>query len=138
MNTKTLKKKIDYEKIKELAEYFCTGEEIADILEIEVDTLKADKQFRDTYKKTFSSSVFQLRKTQFTLASEGNTTMLSLLGKLYLGQRDNAEVSSKALDYDLTKLPDFFLERIIKGEDPVKVINEYENASSSNTGRSSK
>lgn len=138
MTSKTQKKKIDYVKIKELAACFCTEEEIADILEIDSDTLKSDRQFRDTYRKTFSSSVFELRKIQFTLASEGNTAMLSWLGKLYLGQRDKVDVSSKALDYDLTKLPDFFLERIINGEDPVKVINEYENVSSSNTGRSSK
>jgi hypothetical protein len=136
MNSKTPKKKINYERIKELAGWFCSEEEIADILEIEIDTLKSDGKIQKNYRKSFSTTVSELRKIQLELARKGNPAMLALLGKQYLGQRDKVDVSNKALDYDLSKLPDFFLERIVNGEDPVKVINEYENVSSSKTGRS--
>jgi hypothetical protein len=117
---------IDYIKVKELAKIFCTEDEIADYLGIDAKLLRADEKFNKVYNKSITETKNELRKLQLKFAKEGNIPMITLLGKLYLGQRDKGDDSFKITDYDLTRLPDYFLNRIIAGENPLRVINEYE------------
>ena len=126
------KKRISYVNVKKLAELFCTAEEIADILEIEPEQLKADEKFQSLYRITLAHAKSKLRKLQIDQCSKGNVTMLTLLGKLYLGQKEKSDDNFKISEYDLTKLPDYFLNRIIAGENPLRVINEYELANDNN------
>jgi len=115
-----------------LARIFCTKEEIADIMDVTVEALDADDKFLKIYRKSIAGGKAKIREKELVLVEEKNPTIISLLAKFYLGQREKSDASDKELDYDVTKLPDFYLHRIVKGEDAVKVINEFENAASGN------
>lgn len=128
MTKKIIKEKFDYEMAAALAGIFCTKEEIADILEIDPEVLGTDDQFLKIYRKSIAEAKTRIRKKELELIDEDNTTIITLFGKVYLGQNEKSETKDKELEYDLKKLPDFYLNRIIKGEDFVKVINEYESA----------
>lgn len=90
----------DWKKIYNLCSIFCTGEEIASIMDVSYDTL--EKRIRETYKISFtdfykkhsSNGKASIRRQQYIQAvEEGNTALLIWLGKNYLGQRDNVELS---------------------------------------------
>ncbi len=127
--SKVIKKKFDYDLAAALARIFCTKEEIADIMEIAPEVLEADDKFLKIYRKSIAEGKSKIRGKQFVMVEEKNPTIVSLLGKIYLGQRDSPD---RELDYDIKKLPDFYLNRIVNGEDAVKVINEFENAGAGN------
>lgn len=103
----------DWQKIKGLCQILCTGEEIADILEVSYDTLQRRVtethgiSFADFYKKMSANGKASLRRKQYKKAVEdGNTTMLIWLGKQYLGQKDQQEISSNnpiILKYNIDK-----------------------------------
>lgn len=85
---------IDYDKLKELCNIQCTGEECAAVLGVDYDTinraLKRDghKNFADYLEKNSLGGKASLRRRQFKAAEEGNATMLVWLGKNWLGQKD--------------------------------------------------
>lgn len=81
---------IDLEKVKTLAEMFCTQEEIAAVLNMSVDTLLRSKEFCEEYKKGILKAKSTLRSVQFAQA-QNNVTMAIWLGKQYLAQRDIVE-----------------------------------------------
>lgn len=89
---------VSYDMIKKLASIFCTGEEIADILEISYDTLerriksKYKCSFADYIKKYNNTGKASLRRMQFKSAEAGNATLQVWLGKQYLGQTDKQEI----------------------------------------------
>lgn len=87
------KKIIDYDMVEKLASIQCTQEEIATFLNISVRTLQRDEEFCRIYKKGIENGKMSLRRMQYKLA-EKNTAMAIFLGKQYLGQRDNIEVSN--------------------------------------------
>lgn len=98
------KKELDYELIEELSNIQCTQDEIASCLGVNVKTLRADEKFLDLYKKGQETGKKSLRRYQFDCAKKGNSAMLIWLGKQYLGQRDNLDVSTtKMEDDDMTK-----------------------------------
>jgi len=87
--------KIDWETVEKLCMLACTGEEIADFLDISYDTLdralKREKKcdFADYYKKHSAKGNISLRRTQFELAvTNKNVTMCIWLGKQRLGQKE--------------------------------------------------
>lgn len=84
---------IDYGAVEKLANIQCTQEEIASFLGISVRTLQRDEEFMRLFKKGQENGKMSLRRIQFRLA-EKNTSMAIFLGKQYLGQRDNVEVSN--------------------------------------------
>lgn len=97
------KKEIDFDMVDNLLGIMCTGEEVADILDVDYDTLNAriKEQFKvsfsDYIRKKQSKGKASLRRRQYlTAVEEGNPTMLIWLGKQYLGQKDKPE--SVALD----------------------------------------
>jgi hypothetical protein len=85
------KKVIDYETVEKLARIHCTQVEIANHLELSVDTLQRDKKFCGIYKKGVDEGRMSLRRMQFAAANKGNVTMQIWLGKQLLSQRDKTE-----------------------------------------------
>lgn len=120
------KKVINYAEVEKYASVFCTEEEIAALFEQDIEKLKLKKEFRRVYDKAFANAKLALREFQFEAARKGNFTILTLLGKCYLGQKESVGENTRLPDYDLTQLPEFFLDRIINGENSLKVISEYE------------
>jgi hypothetical protein len=132
---KPAKKLIDYDKVSELAGIFCTVEEIADILGTETKKLSADAKFNEVCRKAAAEGKSKLRKMQFENAKD-NATLLNWLGRQFLGQKERSESSGRNQNYDLSKLPDFYLNRIINGEDPLTVISEFEHVSAAISNKS--
>lgn len=87
------KKEIDYATVEKLANIQCTQEEIASFLGISVRTLQRDEQFMELFNKGRESGKMSLRRIQWKHA-EKSASMAMFLGKQYLGQRDNVEVSN--------------------------------------------
>lgn len=80
------RKKIDPVQVEQLATIQCTYDEIARVVGCSTDTLK--RRFADRIEKGRETGRMSLRRTQFTKALGGNTTMLIWLGKQHLGQSD--------------------------------------------------
>jgi hypothetical protein len=80
----------------------CTLSEIADVLRVSEDTVERwcertyERGFAECFKKFSAGGKTSLRRQQFELAREGNTTMLIRLGKQYLGQTDRPSVLRSA------------------------------------------
>lgn len=91
--------KIDFKKVQLLAGMFCTGEEIAAVLDIDYDTLNTRVKeeygvsFSDYIKKYNENGKASLRRMQYKAASEGNATLLVWLGKQFLGQTDKQDLN---------------------------------------------
>lgn len=85
---------IDYELVRKLANIQCTQKEIASILGCSDRTLQNDEEFMRVFKEGIESGRASLRRYQFKLA-EKNASMAIFLGKQYLGQRDNIEVTNE-------------------------------------------
>lgn len=89
---------IDKTVFEKLCGIQCTEEEIADAFDTSVDTVA--RWCKRTYGKSFAEVFAQkrgkgrisLRRSQWKLA-EKSATMAIFLGKQYLGQRDNVDVT---------------------------------------------
>lgn len=92
------KKEIDQKQFENLCGLQCTLEEICGWFDVCSDTLET--WCKRTYKKSFSEVFAQkrgagkisLRRSQWRLA-EKNATMAIFLGKQFLGQRDNMDIT---------------------------------------------
>lgn len=92
------RKEIDQKQFENLCALQCTEDEICNWFDICTETLNA--WCKRTYKKRFSEVFDQkrgngkisLRRSQWKLA-EKSATMAIWLGKQYLGQRDNVDVT---------------------------------------------
>ena len=88
---------IDWEQVDKMCAIQCTGEEIANVLSVDYDTLASackreqSCSFSDYIKQKKSSGRMSLRRKQYTTAMDGNATMLVWLGKNWLGQTDKLE-----------------------------------------------
>jgi hypothetical protein len=97
------RKVLDYDTLDRLCAIQCTGEEIAAVLDMDYDTLnkallrEQGIGFSDYFQKKSGPGKASLRRRQFELAANGNTTMLVWLGKQYLGQTDKTDI---AIDED--------------------------------------
>jgi len=87
--------KIDYKKVKEMAQDQCTDSEIGRCIGYTVQGFikrkKDDQQLVDALEDGRAIGATSLRRFQWKLAQEGNATMLVWLGKNYLGQTDKLE-----------------------------------------------
>lgn len=92
------RKEIDQKQFENLCGLQCTLEEICGWFDVCSDTLET--WCKRTYKRSFSEVFAQkrgagkisLRRSQWRLA-EKNATMAIFLGKQFLGQRDNMDVT---------------------------------------------
>lgn len=84
------KKEVDMELVEKLANIQCTQEEIASVVGCSVDTLAAQPDFSEIYKRGRESGKSSLRRTQWRIA-QSNAAMAIWLGKQYLGQTDKVE-----------------------------------------------
>lgn len=104
--------KIDWDQVDTMCGMHCTGEEQAGILNVDYDTLnsacKREKGmgFSDYFKQKSSSGRMSLRRRQYSLAMDGNSTMLVWLGKNWLGQTDKSEVTQTTTEITGIKLID--------------------------------
>ena len=92
--------KIDWEQVDRMCAMHCTGEEQAAVLGVDYDTLNRackrnhNKSFAEYFKQKSATGKMSLRRRQFTTAMDGNTSMMIWLGKNWLGQKDQAEVTT--------------------------------------------
>lgn len=90
---------IDWPVAEKLCESQCTEKEIAAHFGVSVDTLQRAIQrelgcgFADYFAEKRQRGFVSLRVKQFSLAMNGDKTMLVWLGKQYLNQRDKMESS---------------------------------------------
>ena len=94
------KKELDYELIEKLAMIQCTQDEIASCLNVNVKTLRADNKFLDLYKNGQEKGKMSLRRYQFDCAKRGNASILIWLGKQYLGQKENIDITTQKMEDD--------------------------------------
>lgn len=93
------KKELDKELFQNLCSVWCTEEEIAHIMDCSVDTIKRwcldtyGVTFAECYKKFSDHGKSCLRRYQLNLAKT-NASMAIFLGKVVLGQRENAEIDT--------------------------------------------
>ncbi len=79
------KVKVDTKIIENMAAIHCTNKEIAEVLNISIDTLQ--RNFPDLLQKGRAGGKAKLRRLQWQKAEEGNPTMLIWLGKQLLEQK---------------------------------------------------
>ena len=113
------KKAIDYDMLDKLCAIMCTGEECAEMLGIDYDTLnnrlKEDVSvgFSDYFKRKSTKGKVSLRRSQFLAATEDNSVpMMIWLGKQHLGQTDKSLIDSTSSDGSMSPkgatLDDFY------------------------------
>ena len=90
-------KKIDWEAVDKLASIQCTAVEISEFLGIDDKTLaracrreKKEKIGNYIARKRLNGYA-ALRRKQYTVAMDGNPSMLIWLGKNWLGQKDKSD-----------------------------------------------
>lgn len=99
------KTQISMDNFKKLCGMQCTLDEIAGFFDCSPDTIENwckatfKARFSDIYKKFSQHGKVSLRRNQFKLA-EKNANMAIWLGKQYLGQRDNIDVSTQKMEDD--------------------------------------
>lgn len=91
------KAQIDKDQFEKLCSMFCSQIEIADFFNVTDDTIQNwckrtyKLGFSEVYKRKSSRGKMSIRRKQFEVAMDGNTTMLIWLGKQYLGQADKMD-----------------------------------------------
>lgn len=92
------RKEIDQKQFENLCALQCTEEEICNWFGVSADTLSRwckrtyGASFADVFKQKRGNGRISLRRSQWKLA-EKSATMAIWLGKQYLGQRDNVDVT---------------------------------------------
>lgn len=94
-------KVIDVELLKKLASIMCTGEEMAHILGVSVDTL--ERRYADVIKEAKSTGKMSLRRWQWEACKKGNPALLIWMGKQHLGQSDKQEVGMSVSQIKIDK-----------------------------------
>ena len=99
------KTQISIDNFKKLCGMQCTLDEIAGFFDCSPDTIENwckatfKARFSDIYKKFSQHGKVSLRRNQFKLA-EKNANMAIWLGKQYLGQKDNIDVTTSKMEDD--------------------------------------
>lgn len=81
--------KIDENQVKQLASIGCTHAEIGAVLGCSSKTIQ--RRFVHLIKEGQERLKASLRRKQYSVAMDGNATMLIWLGKQYLDQKDQTE-----------------------------------------------
>lgn len=108
------RKEIDKRLFENLCKHFCTEEEISNILECDVVTLRNwckreyGKDFSHVFEEKKAYGKLSLRHLQFELAKK-SPAMAIFLGKNYLDQRDERNVEVKG-NLGMTTLAELMME----------------------------
>lgn len=86
-------KEIDADEVFDMAKDGCTQDEIADYFGCSQSVIS--ERFRSDFELGKASSKTSLRRMQFDSARAGSVPMQMHLGKVYLGQTDRIDVTSK-------------------------------------------
>jgi hypothetical protein len=86
-------KDIDADQVRKLAKLGCTQGEIADFLGAARSVIS--ERFQSEFQLGSAESIISLRRAQWRSAMKGSDRMLIHLGKVYLGQTDRIDVTSK-------------------------------------------
>lgn len=88
---------IDYEVVRRLATIQCTDAEIAAMVEMTPEGFckrkQRDNELLQAIEKGREQGKMSIRRMQYRAAEKGNATMLIWLGKQFLGQRDQREIT---------------------------------------------
>lgn len=105
----------DWDSVKYMCIIHCTGEEIAGVLGMDYDTLnrnckeKYDISISEYIKQNQTNGKMSLRRAQWKAAENGNVTMQIWLGKQWLGQKEQSEVSiSRNDDETIREMEQYF------------------------------
>lgn len=89
----------DWNSVNYMCMIHCTGEEIAGVLQMDYDTLNRNCKEKhgipisEYIKRHSAGGKMSLRRAQWKSAENGNVTMQIWLGKQWLGQKEQSEVS---------------------------------------------
>lgn len=89
----------EWDSVKYMCMIHCTGEEIAGVMQMDYDTLNKNCKEKwgipisEYIKNNNSNGKMSLRRMQWKAAENGSTTMQIWLGKQWLGQRENIDMS---------------------------------------------
>lgn len=104
-----------WKSVDKMCEIHCTGEEIASVLDMDYDTLNRNCKeqkgmaISEYIKQHQNEGKMSLRRAQWKSAEGGNVTMQIWLGKQWLGQRDQQEVTiSERTDETIKKMDEYF------------------------------
>lgn len=97
------KLEIDERKVRTMASFGCTYEEIASVLGCSVKTLK--RRYKEAFNRGQDAMRASVRRMQVEKAEAGNVTMLIWLGKQYLGQTDRTDTTVREMTVEVNRLP---------------------------------
>lgn len=83
---------LDEKQIREMAQIQCTVAEIAAVMGCSIDTI--NDRYSHIVKEGREQGKMSLRRAQFKKALEGNPAMLIFLGKHYLNQKDQIQLTT--------------------------------------------
>ena len=105
----------DWASVDYMAMIHCTGEEIAGVLQMDYDTLNRNSKdqkgipISEYIKEHQNGGKMSLRRAQWKSAENGNVTMQIWLGKQWLGQKEQSEVSiSRNDDETIREMENYF------------------------------
>ena len=107
---------IDQKQFEQLCSIQCTKEEIAGFFNCSEDTIErwCKREYKESFAVVFAQKrgvgKISLRRSQFRMA-ETNPTMAIWLGKQYLGQREQQEISITSNDDSIREMEEYFNRR---------------------------
>lgn len=108
----------DWASVDYMAMIHCTGEEIAGVLQMDYDTLNRNSKdqkgipISEYIKEHQNGGKMSLRRAQWKSAESGNVTMQIWLGKQWLGQKEQSEVSiNKNDDETIREMENYFADK---------------------------
>jgi len=107
---------INRSEFEKLCSIQCTKEEIAGFFNCSEDTIErwCGREYKASFAVVFSQKrglgKISLRRSQFRMA-ETNPSMAIWLGKQYLGQKEQQEVTVKNIDDSIKEMENYFDER---------------------------
>ena len=101
-NKLVLSKK-EKEAITYLSSMGCPWHELASELGIAENTLKACEEAKELKRNGYNRGCRSLRSKQFEIAKAGNVSMLTWLGKQYLGQSDKSENKNENVEIKIVR-----------------------------------
>ena len=104
----------DWNSVDYMCMIHCTGEEIAGVLGMDYDTL--NRNCKDTHGIPISEYIkmhsqggkMSLRRAQWKSAEGGNVSMQIWLGKQWLGQKDQQDITVVTDDETIIAMSDYF------------------------------